>query len=449
MARVIEGVDLILGSDWLYVHDVVMKPKHGVCTLLSPEGKPVNLLALRPKHLPSFEAVAQAAAVSEGCVEPAEPLSVGQTARLLRKGCRSLLLLVQPGSDSDKEGWHKGSLAAAVAGCKGSNDKDKPGLVTDAELQAVLEEYSDVFQDMPPGLPPDRGVGHTIRMEADAQPPYKRPYKLSPREEAEVKKQVSELQARGLIEPSSSPFGAPVLFVEKKDGSLRMCIDYRALNKLTVKDRYPLPRIDDLFDKLAGKKVFSSLDLQSGYHQIRITEADRPKTAFLTPMGQFQFKVLCFGLTNAPATFQRAMNNVFRPLINKSVLVYIDDILVMSNSAEEHVQHLREVLELMRQHKLYAKRSMCEFNKTELTFLGHIVGEHGIAVDPAKVKVVREWHVPRNLKDLQAFLGLANYFRRFIPNFSAIAAPLTDLTSKTAAAQFDWQKFGEAHGGSI
>ncbi|KAJ9508332.1 hypothetical protein QJQ45_011839 [Haematococcus lacustris] len=145
----------------------------------------------------------------------------------------------------------------AVAGCKESSDKDKPELVTDAELQAVLDEYSDVFQDMPPGLPPDRGVGHTIRMETDALPPYKRPYKLSPKEEAEVKRQVSELQARGLIEPSSSPYGAPVLFVEKKDGSLRMCVDYRALNKLTVKDRYPLPRIDDLFDKLAGKKVFS------------------------------------------------------------------------------------------------------------------------------------------------------------------------------------------------
>ncbi|KAJ9505720.1 hypothetical protein QJQ45_006415 [Haematococcus lacustris] len=445
MPRVIEGVDLILGSDWLFANDVVMKPKHGVCTLLSPEGKPVNLLALRSKHLPSFEAVAQAAVASGGLVEPAEPLSVGQTARLLRKGCRSLLLLVQPGSESDTEGWHKGSLAAAVAGCKESSGKDGSELVTDAELQAVLDEYSDVFQDMPPGLPPDRGVGHTIRMESDAPPPYKRPYKLSPTEEAEVKRQVSELQARGLIEPSGSPYGAPVLFVEKKDGSLRMCIDYRALNKLTVKDRYPLPRIDDLFDKLAGKKVFSSLDLQSGYHQIRITEADRPKTAFLTPMGQFQFKVLCFGLTNAPATFQRVMNNVFRPLINKSVLVYIDDILVMSNTAEEHVRHLKEVLELMRQHKLYAKRSKCEFNKTELAFLGHIVGEHGIAVDPAKVKVVREWHVPRNLKDLQAFLGLANYFRRFIPNFSAIAAPLTDLTSKTAAAQFDWQKFGGAH----
>ncbi|KAJ9525170.1 hypothetical protein QJQ45_020696, partial [Haematococcus lacustris] len=366
-----------------------MKPKHGVCTLLSPEGKPVNLLALL-KHLPSFEAVTQAAVASGG-------LSVGQTARLLRKGCRSLLLLVQPGSESDKEGWHKGSLVAAVAGCKESSDKDKPELVTDAELQAVLDEYSDVFQDMPPGLPPDRG----------------RPYKLSPKEEAEVKRQVSELQARGLIEPSSSPYGAPVLFVEKKDGSLRMCVDYRALNKLTVKDRYPLPRIDDLFDKLAGKKVFSSLDLQSGYHQIRISEADRPKTAFLTPMGQFQFKVLCLGLTNAPATFQRVMNNVFRPLINKSVLVYIDDILVMSNTAEEHVRHLKEVLELMRQHKLNAKRSKCEFNKTELAFLGHI-----------------------------AFLGLANYFRRFIPNFSSLAAPLTNLTSKQVAAAYDWEHFG-------
>ncbi|KAJ9519233.1 hypothetical protein QJQ45_017889 [Haematococcus lacustris] len=226
--------------------------------------------------------------------------------------------------------------------------------------------------------------------------------------------------------------------------SLRMCIDYRALNKLTVRDRYPLPRIDDLFDKLAGKRVFSSLDLQSGYHQIRITEEDVPKTAFLTPMGQFQFKVLCFGLTNAPATFQRMMNNVFKPLINECVLVYIDDILVMSNTPEEHVQHLRQVLQLMRENKFYAKLAKCEFNKTQLAFLGHIVGSKGIAVDPAKVQVVKEWPTPRNLKDLQAFLGLANYFRRFISNFSSLAAPLTNLTSKQVAAAYDWEHFGGA-----
>ncbi|KAJ9523973.1 hypothetical protein QJQ45_022376 [Haematococcus lacustris] len=415
----LNGVDLIRGVDWMHEHDAVLKVKHRVCTLfeaLGESGKPVNLFALQPKHLPGFAAVA---AMKEQWESAAgiKLLSPGQAVRQLRKGCSSWLMLVKPGDAGDQQGWHQGSLAAVVAGCSEQNTKAEQ----DPELvpQAVLD-----------GTPPG------------AEAPYKRMYKLSPREEAEVKKQVAELLAKGLIEPSSSPYGAPILFVQKKDGSLRMCIDYRALNKLTVRDRYPLPRIDDLFDKLAGKRVFSSLDLQSGYHQIRITEEDVPKTAFLTPMGQFQFKVLCFGLTNAPATFQRMMNNVFKPLINECVLVYIDDILVMSNTPEEHVQHLRQVLQLMRENKFYAKLAKCEFNKTQLAFLGHIVGSKGIAVDPAKVRVVKEWPTPRNLKDLQAFLGLANYFRRFIPNFSSLAAPLTNLTSKQVAAAYDWEHFG-------
>ncbi|KAJ9513279.1 hypothetical protein QJQ45_001317 [Haematococcus lacustris] len=250
-----------------------------------------------------------------------------------------------------------------------------------------------------------------------------------------MKKQVSALLEKGWIEPSASPWGAPVLFVQKKDGSLRMCIDYRALNKRTVRDRYPLPRIDDLLDQVRGKKVFSSLDLQSGYHQIRITPEDVPKTAFLTPMGQFQYKVLCFGLCNAPATFQKTMNRIFEPMIKAgSALVYLDDILVMSNTPEEHVQHLRQVLELMRAHKLFAKLSKCEFNRPELAFLGHIVGRNGVAVDPAKVKVVAEWPQPRGLKELQAFLGLCNFFRRFIRGYSSVAAPLTDLTRQDKQA---------------
>ncbi|KAJ9523909.1 hypothetical protein QJQ45_022343 [Haematococcus lacustris] len=346
MPGMLNGVDLILGVDWMHEHDAVLKVKHGVCTLfeaLGESGKPVNLFALQPKHLPGFAAVA---AMKEQWDSAAEIklVSPGQAVRQLRKGCSSWLMLVKPGDAGDQEGWHQGSLAAAVAGCSEQNTKAEqdPWLVP----QAVLW--------------------------------------LSPREEAEVKKQVAELLAKGLIEPSSSPYGAPILFVQKKDGSLRMCIDYRVLNKFTVRDRYPLPRIDDLFDKLAGKRVFSSLDLQSGYHQIRITEEDVPKTAFLTPMGQFKFKVLCFGLTNAPATFQRMMNNVFKPLINECVLVYIDDILVMSNTPEEHVQHLRQVLQLMRENKFYAKLAKCEFNKTQLAFLGHIVGSKGIAVVPAK-----------------------------------------------------------------
>ncbi|KAJ9525520.1 hypothetical protein QJQ45_003102 [Haematococcus lacustris] len=429
----LNGVDLILGVDWMHEHDAVLKVQHGVCTLfeaLGESGKPVNLFALQPKHLPGFAAVAAMKEQWESAAE-VKLLSPGQAVRQLRKGCSSWLMLVKPGDAGDQEGWHQGSLAAVVAGCSEQNTKAEqdPELVPQAVLDGLLSEYADVFGDMPPGLPPNRPVGHTIRTPPGAEAPYKRMYKLSPREEAEVKKQVAELLAKGLIEPSSSPYGAPILFVQKKDGSLRMCIDYRALNKLTVRDRYPLPRIDDLFDKLAGKRVFSSLDLQSGYHQIRITEEDVPKTAFLTPMGQFQFKVLCFGLTNAPATFQRMMNNVFKPLINECVLVYIDDILVMSNTPEEHVQHLRQVLQLMRENKFFAKLAKCEFNKTQLAFLGHIVGSKGIAVDPATLQVVKEWPTPRNLKDLQAFLGLANYFRRFISNFSCAVDELDQQAS--------------------
>ncbi|KAJ9512229.1 hypothetical protein QJQ45_012793 [Haematococcus lacustris] len=265
--------------DWMHEHDAVLKVKHGVCTLfeaLGESGKPVNLFVMQPKHLPGFAAVAAMKEQWESAAE-IKLLSPGQAVRQLRKGCSSWLMLVKPGDAGDQEGWHQGSLAAAVAGCSEQNTKAEqdPWLVP----QAVL----------------DGPVGHTIRTPPGAVAPYKRMYKLSPREEAEVKKQVAELLAKGLIEPSNSPYGAPILFVQKKDGSLRMSIDYRALNKLTVRDRYPLPRIDDLFDKLAGKRVFSSLDLQSGYHQIRITEEDVPKTAFLTPMGQFQFKVLCLG----------------------------------------------------------------------------------------------------------------------------------------------------------
>jgi hypothetical protein len=213
-------------------------------------------------------------------------------------------------------------------------------------------------------------------------------------EKEEVHKQVEDALKKGLIQPIVSPYGALDLYVQKKNGSLRMCIDYRALNKITVRDRYPLPGIDDLLDKLHGCTTFSSLDLQSGYHQIRIRDEDKPKTAMMTPMGQFQFKVLCFGLTNAPATFQRAMNKIFSKHIGKFVLVYLDDILVMSRTPEEHEQHLRIVLQILRENGLKAKLSKCEFNEAELHFLGHVIGNDGVAVDPAKMAVIEKWPLP-------------------------------------------------------
>ncbi|KAJ9517139.1 hypothetical protein QJQ45_009105 [Haematococcus lacustris] len=266
---------------------------------------------------------------------------------------------------------------------------------------------------------------------------------MSKPEHDELRRQITDLLAKGLIEPSSSPFAAPVLFVQKKSGELRMCIDYRQLNKITIRDQYPLPRIDDLFDQLAGKTVFSSLDLQAGYHQIRIPAEDVPKTAFRTPEGHYQFKVLCFGLTNAPATFQRVMNEAFAEVINDCALVYLDDILVMSENTEQHLVHLRRVFDLLRKNKFYAKLSKCEFMKRTLMFLGHIISAQGISVDPCKVTAISNWPVPTSLKTLQSFLGAANYVRKFVHNFSTIAAPLTNLTGPKKDS-FPWKSWPQA-----
>ncbi|KAJ9516318.1 hypothetical protein QJQ45_001057 [Haematococcus lacustris] len=259
-------------------------------------------------------------------------------------------------------------------------------------------------------------------------------------EQEELKRQIQDYLSKGMIEPSSSPYAAPILFVQKKSGELRMCIDYRQLNKLTLRDQYPLPRIDDLFDRLSGCSVFSSLDLQAGYHQIRITPEDVPKTAFRTPEGHFQFKVLSFGLTNAPATFQRVMNDAFAPVLGKCALVYLDDILVMSKSLPEHLQHLRIVFDLLRKNKLYAKMSKCEFMQLTLRFLGHVISAGAISVDPDKVRAIVDWPVPSSLTQLQSFLGAANFVGKFVHNFSAISAPLTDLCGKLSAT-FSWHSW--------
>ncbi|GJV12772.1 reverse transcriptase domain-containing protein [Tanacetum coccineum] len=224
--------------------------------------------------------------------------------------------------------------------------------------------------------------------------------------------------------------GAPVLFVKKKDGSLRMCIDYRELNKLTVKNRYPLPRIDDLFDQLQGSCYFSKIDLRSGYHQLRVHEDDIPKTAFRTRYGHFEFTVMPFGLTNAPAVFMDLMNRVCKLYLDKFVIVFIDDILIYSKTKEDHEVHLGLVLELLRKEKLYAKFSKCEFWLQEVHFLGHVVNQNGIHVDPSKIEAVKNWKTPTTPSEIRSFLGLAGYYRRFIANFSKIAKPLTSLTQK-------------------
>jgi hypothetical protein len=334
------------------------------------------------------------------------------------------------------------AIASDAVAPQATSSTGNPGVDTTSAmppaLADVLREYSDVFADLPPGLPPARGVTHAVRVEPNSVPPARRAYRPTHAELAEMNRQIADLYAKGFIEPACSPYAAPVLFVQKKDGSLRMCVDYRMLNKITIKDKYPLPRIDELFDSLAGKCIFSSLDLQSGYHQVRITPEDVPKTAFVTPYGQYQFKVLCFGLSNAPATFQRMMDQVFHDIKGKSVLIYLDDILVMSNSMEEHVEHVREVLARLRKHQFYAKASKCTFAQPQIKFLGHIVSARGLEVDGEKVEVVRKWPHPKNLGELRSFLGLANYFRKFVRGYSTVVAPLTDLTNGAPFNYGEW-----------
>ncbi|GKC10012.1 putative reverse transcriptase domain-containing protein [Tanacetum coccineum] len=258
----------------------------------------------------------------------------------------------------------------------------------------VVREFPEVFLGDLPGLPPVRQVEFQIDLIPGATPVARAPYRLAPSEMQELSDQLQELADRGFIRPSTSPWGAPVLFVKKKDGSFRMCIDYWELNKLTIKNRYPLPRIDDLFDQLQGSSVYSKIDLRSGYHQLRVRDEDIPKTAFRTRYGHYEFQVMPFGLTNAPAVFMDLMNRVCKPYLDKFVIVFIDDILIYSRNKEEHANHLRIILELLKKEKLYAKFSKCDFWISIVQFLGHVIDSQGIHVDPAKIEAVKNWASP-------------------------------------------------------
>ncbi|GJS15116.1 putative reverse transcriptase domain-containing protein [Tanacetum coccineum] len=240
------------------------------------------------------------------------------------------------------------------------------------------------------------------------------------------------------IEMANGNLGAPVLFVKKKEGSFRMCIDYRELNKLTVKNHYPLPRIDDLFDQLQGLSVYSKIDLRSGYHQLRVKDEDIPKTAFRTRYGHYEFQVMPLGLTNVPGVFMDLMNLVCKPYLDKFVIVFIDDILIYSHNKEEHANHLRIILELLKKEKLYAKFSKCDFWIHIVQFLGHLIDSQGLHVDPAKIEAVKNWTSPTTPTEIHQFLGLAGYYRIFIKDFLKIAKSLTELTQKNK--KYIWGK---------
>ena len=398
----IHDFDIVLGMDWLSKHRATLDFYKKEVRLVRLEEPGVIFRGIKREIAPSL-------------------INAMTASKMLRKGFQGYLAFVV---DRRQEG-------------------------TRLEDIPIVKEFPDVFLEDISGLPPDREVEFTIDSIPGTEPISIPPYRMAPAELIELKAQLEELLSKGFIRPSISPWGAPVLFVKKKDGSLRLCIDYRQLNRVTIRNQYPLPRIDELSDQLQGSRVYFKIDLRSGYHQLRVQESDVPKTAFRTCYGHYEFLVMPFGLTNAPAAFMDLMNRVFQPYLDKFVIIFIDDILVYSGSSEEHSKHLRIVLQTLRERQLYAKLSKCQFWLDRVAFRGHVTSAEGVSVDPQKIEAVVNWKPPKNVSEVRSFLGLAGYYRKFFEGFSKIAAPLTKLIRKDV--KYDWvdacqQSFEELKG---
>lgn len=320
-----------------------------------------------------------------------------------------------------------------------SDDDDEDNDINIEDIPIHYRDVSNVFsKSKADKLPPHRPVDCKIVLEDDATLHYGPIYPLSEQESQALKEYIDDMLKKGFIRPSESPAGYPVLFRKKKDGSLRPCIDYKKLNEVTVRNSYPIPLISDIIERVRGAKFFTKLDLRSAYNLIRIREGDEYKTAFRTKYGHYEYLVMPFGLKNAPATFQSFINSVLRPFLEKFVILYLDDILIFSSSLDEHHNHVHQVLEKLLENNLFAKLEKCEFDKSSVEFLGHILSGEGISTDPKKIKSIQEWPTPECTKDVQRFIGLCNFYRRFVKNFSTIARPLHQLTKKNI--KFNWNQ---------
>ncbi|GJT95740.1 putative reverse transcriptase domain-containing protein [Tanacetum coccineum] len=383
-------LDVIIGMDQLFKHDVVI-----VC------GEEVVHIPYKNKIL---------IVKSDKGVSRLKVISCIKASKYVERGCHLFLAHVTKKRSKEKR----------------------------LEDVPIIHDFLEMFHEDFLGLPPPRQVEFRIDLVPGAAPVARAPYRLAPSEIRELSIQLQELLEKEFIRPSSSPWGAPVLFVKKKDGSFRMCIDYCELNRLTVKNHYPLSRTNNLFDQLQGSSVYSKIDLRSEYHQLGIKEEDIPITAFRTRYGHFEFQVMPSRLTNAPVVFMDLINRVCKSYLDKFVIVFIDDILVYSKDEEEHGKHLNIILELFKKERLYAKFSKCDFWLDSVQFLGYAIDRSGVHVDPAKIKAIKNWAAPTTPTEMRQFLRLAGYYRRFIKGFSLISKPLTKLTQKDK--KYEWRK---------
>ncbi|KAL9253624.1 Retrovirus-related Pol polyprotein from transposon 17.6-like protein [Drosera capensis] len=372
--------EIVLGMNWLERYKAVMDCEKKIIKLQSPKGR--RLFFREKGSRPDLQIV-----------------SAMTISKLLKKGCQGFLC----------------SLELTVQHELSVNDIH------------VVQDHPDIFSNELPGLPPTLEMDFSIELVPGAASISKAPYRMAPTELKELKTQLEELLEKGYIGPSISPW---------EHISMRLCIDYPELNNITIKNRYPLPRIDYLFDQLEGASVYSKIDLRLGYHQLCIKADDISKTAFRTRYGHHEFVVMPFGLMNAPAVFMDMMNRVFKPYLDRFIIVFIDDILVYSRNHQEYEEHLRTILEALRENELYAKLKKCEFWMKEVAFLGHVISGEEVKVDPKKIEAVTEWCRPSNVTEVRSFLGLAGYYRRFVEGFSKIAIPLSKLTRKPT--KFDW-----------
>jgi hypothetical protein len=322
--------------------------------------------------------------------------------------------------------------------CKVSARVEKKGKIHyTPEIHEIIDKHSKVFGPIPPGVPPNRGFEHIIELEEGEKHVITMPYRHPMKYKDEIEKEIKELLYMGHIRPSSSPFSYLVVLINKKDGTMCMCIDFRALNKKTIKNMYPIPMIDELLDKLHGVVCFTKIDLCSSYHQIKMREEDIPSTAFRCHYDHYEFLVMPFGLTNTPTTFQSCMNHVFNKKLRKHLLVFFDEFLIYSKTWEEHLQHVDQILFIMEEQSLFAKESKCEFGMTEVLYLGHIIRVKGVQVHQEKIHAIMEWPTPKTLRELRGFLGICTYYKKFVKGISQLCAPLTDLTKKGA---FKWSE---------